>query len=250
MKTQSRIYKPGARINTDNQPDSGNCNNGAVAQAGTAAESSNEAATKVFPVHCLPEPIADMGRAIANAERIPESLAGCCTLGILSASVGAGLQVQSGANRVTRGNLYIFASAESGSGKSETFRHAARPFFDFEAALLETQLKQTLPGLEAERDILESEIATLKRLAGNEQGAGKRDEIKTKLERKKSDLAAVEAQMHSPVLCCEDVTTEKLAVMISQRGECLASFSPDAGAIVNNWLGRYLKLDRTDETIY
>ena len=47
---------------------------------------------------------------------------------ILSAAIGKGLQVRSGANRVTRGNLYVLLSAESGSGKSDTFRHAAKPF--------------------------------------------------------------------------------------------------------------------------
>jgi hypothetical protein len=51
----------------------------------------------------------------------PKPLAGCCVLGFLSASIGAGLQVTSGPNRVTRANLYIMPSAESGSGKSETY---------------------------------------------------------------------------------------------------------------------------------
>jgi hypothetical protein len=51
-------------------------------------------------------------------------------------------------------------------------------------------------------------------------------------------------------LCCEDVTSEKLAVMLAQNKEQLASLSPDAGNIVNLLLGRYNKLDRTDEGIY
>ena len=72
-----------------------------------------------------------MARAICETVRVLESLPGCCTLGILSAAIGKGLQVKSGANRVTRGNLYNLASVESGSGKSETFRHAAKPFLRF-----------------------------------------------------------------------------------------------------------------------
>ena len=69
-----------------------------------------------------------MARAVCETVRVLESLPGCCMLGILSAAIGTGLQVKSGANRVTRGNLYILPSAESGSGKSETFRHRAKPF--------------------------------------------------------------------------------------------------------------------------
>src|SRR5206468_12666971 len=41
-----------------------------------------------------------------------------------------------------------------------------------------------------------------------------------------------------------------LAVMLAHNGEQLASISPNAGSIVNNILGRYNKLDRTDEGIY
>ena len=70
-----------------------------------------------------------MARAVCETVRVLESLPGCCMLGILSAAIGKGLQVKSGANRVTRGNLYILASAESGSGKSETFRHAREAVF-------------------------------------------------------------------------------------------------------------------------
>ena len=92
-----------------------------------------------------------MAEAIARTERTPETLAGCCVLGILSASIGAGLEVTSGPNRVTRGNIYIMPSAESGSGKSETFRHAAKPFFDYERDLIEQLGSGNLPGLASGR---------------------------------------------------------------------------------------------------
>ena len=46
------------------------------------------------------------------------------------------------------------------------------------------------------------------------------------------------------------MTTEKLAALLAANRETLASVSPDAGAIVNNLLGRYSKLDRTDESVY
>jgi hypothetical protein len=40
-----------------------------------------------FPLHCLPESIQAIGRAIAQTVPVPESLAGCCVLGILSSSI-------------------------------------------------------------------------------------------------------------------------------------------------------------------
>jgi len=250
----SRIYKPGARDAADALTGAGEAHSGqsgsGTGYRGAEAAGHRAAEAIPFPLHCLPPATEGMARAIARVERIPESLAGVCVLGMLSASIGKGLAVGSGPDRVTWSNLYIVASAESGSGKSEAFRHAARPFHDFEAEAIERWKTSILPALQAEQDILESEIAKLKKDAGKADGAEERDSIKARLEERKAKLAAVEASLQAPVLSVEDVTTEKLAVLLSKRGECLVSLSPDAGAIVNNLLGRYSKLDRTDEGIY
>jgi hypothetical protein len=171
-------------------------------------------------------------------------------LGILSASIGAGLQVTSGPNRVTRGNLYIMASAESGSGKSETFRHAAKPFHDFERDAVERWRTETAPKVETEAAMLESRVAQLKKDAGRAADAIEREAIRGELEKATADLTKAKADCIAPALLCEDVTSEKLAVMLAHNREQLASLSPDAGNIVNNLLGRYSKLDRTDEGIY
>jgi hypothetical protein len=60
----------------------------------------------------------------------------------------------------------------------------------------------------------------------------------------------VETKLREPVLSCEDVTGEKLAVLLAHNGEQISSLSADAVAIVNILLGRYNKLNRTDEGIY
>ena len=85
---------------------------------GVNRDESNEA-TEPFPLECLPPLIEAMAKEVCATERVPESLVGCCALGILSASIGAGLAVQSASNRVTRGNIYVLASADSSSGKTQ-----------------------------------------------------------------------------------------------------------------------------------
>ncbi len=221
----------------------------ATTPAPTAPE-KDEAPAQPFPLHCLPPQAQAMARAICKTERVPATLAGVCVLGFLSASIGRGLQIQSAPARLTRGNLYLAASAESGSGKSETYRHAAKPFFEFEAEFLKSWRTSTLPRLQAERDILEEEIAELKKMARKSESALQRDELKTKLAQKKEAFDALKMQLHAPGFSVEDVTVEKLAVLLSQRGETLASLSADAGSIVNNLLGKNNKLQRTDESIY
>ena len=211
---------------------------------------ANDPPPKPFPLHTLPPAAADMAQAIADVERVPQSLAGCCVLGVLSAAVGAGLQVKSGPERVTRGNLYLLPSAESGSGKSETFRHAVKPLQEFEARQLERWREHVFPGLQSERDMLEAEITTQQRFARKMLTGPERDSIRLKLEEKRAALLALEARLQEPVFTVEDVTTEQLAVLLSKRGECLASLSADAGAVINCLLGRYNKTERTDETLY
>jgi hypothetical protein len=142
------------------------------------------------------------------------------------------------------------ASAESGTGKSETFRHVAQPFLTYESELLEEWKAKILPGLQAEADLLKSEIANLTKTKGKSRTGLEREEIREALQKKTKALMDVNEQLSAPRLCCEDVTSEKLAVMLAHNQEQLASLSPDAGNIVNILLGRYNKLDRTDEGIY
>ena len=245
--TAQRIYIPGSpdHINTSTTPAQGH-----PERANGHPDADSEDTPTPFPVHCLPEVVEAMGRAIARTERTPESLAGCCALGILSASIGAGLEVRSGPNRVTRGNLYLLASAESGSGKSETFRHAVKPFHSFERELLEQWRLVTGPRLETEVQILEARITQLVKQAGRAEDAIERGALRDEVEKSKAELARLKMGSAPPALCCEDVTTEKLAVMLRDNKEQIASLSSDAGSIVNNLLGRYSKLDRTDESVY
>ena len=85
-----------------------------------------------MPLSLLPEPFKQMSEAISHSARVPQSLAGCCVLGVLSASIGSGLKVKSGADQFSFANLFIMASAASGSGKSQSFRLATGPFFKAE----------------------------------------------------------------------------------------------------------------------
>src|SRR5207247_1078087 len=153
-------------------------------------------------------------------------------------------------NRVTRGNLYTLASAESGSGKSETFRHVAKPFLQFEAERVGDWKVGIKPGLLAEHKVLEAEIAKLTKSAGSANGATEREEVREQLKEKLAARDQIETNLRTPGLSCEDVTGEKLAVLLAHNGEQLASLSADALAVVNILLGRYNKLDRTDEGIY
>jgi hypothetical protein len=219
-----------------------------------------------FPLHCLPSQVNAMAEAVSTTERVPASLTGCCGLGILSASTGGKLIVQSGCNRITRGNTYILASAQSGSGKSEGFRHMARPFREFEIERIE-RWREDQPKAKAERDLLDAELKNWKQKYPKTDLVEEGEEWKRNEEQEKKDMKKrikineevkklqleqqeLEGRLHPPTLSCEDITNEKLADLLSKNDEQMSSMSSDALAIVNILKGRYNKLDRTDESLY
>ena len=183
-----------------------------------------------------------MARAISESVPVPESLAGCCVLGTVSAAIGANLKVQSAPDRLTRANLYLMPSALSGTGKSEAFRHATEPFVEFEHGMIDQWERSDLPALLADQEVLEIEIAALKKkissIAAGLKNGGTADQaiLKEGLVEKLAVRADVEKLLHVPILTVEDVTIEELAVLLSHRDETLASLSPDAGAVINNCL--------------
>ena len=129
----------------------------------TLPDETDEPEAAPFPVDALPPAMATIIAAVSRTERVPPALPAVCALGVVSAAIGAGLEVASGPNRVTRANLYLLASAESGSGKSETFRLIAAPLVDHQTRLLETWRQKTSPQLQSEIRVLDKEIAALEK---------------------------------------------------------------------------------------
>src|SRR5262249_39786085 len=212
---------------------------------GANRDEPNEAA-QCFPLQYLPPLVEAMTKEVCATEPLPERLVGCCALGILSASIGAGLAVQSASNRVTRGNIYVLASAESGSGKSETFRHMAKPFQQFEWDRIKRWKELDRFEVIARRELLEVDIKQCKK----QYAEGHADDIGEELKKFELEMEELQKRRDPPTLSCEDVTTEKLGDLLSKNDEQLASLSSDALSIVNVLLGRYNKLDRTDEALY
>jgi hypothetical protein len=236
--TRSEIFKTEGGI-TDQSPFAG------FDTFVTASELETDS-VETFPLECLPPLIEAFAREVSAAALVPDRLVGCCCLGILSASIGKGLVVQSANHRITRGNIYVLASAESGSGKSESFRLIAKPLTEFEQERARAWRENDRADLLARRDILEVDIAQAKKAYAKEHHIDASQELKSY----EAELEALESKIHEPCLVVEDITTERLALELSRNDETLASLSSDALSIVNVLLGRYNKLDRTDEGLY
>lgn len=235
------------------EPDSG----GNDAEGGAPAEAEAEeedAKPKPFPVESLPGIARRMAEAISETAGVPLSLSGPVVLGVLSGAIGKAAYLKSRPGRVTRGNVFILVSGESGCGKSETYRLAMAPLEEAEAEAMETYRRDTLPELEAEKEVLLANLENLKKglrsKKGGVDGLVDRHEAKELVRDIKRELAELEAKSHAPRLTCADVTVEKLACLLGENGETIFSTSSDAGSLVDILLGRYNALKRTDDSIY
>lgn len=176
-------------------------------------DSEADAGPVEFPLDALPPVIASMVSAVSRCERVPSALPALVALGVTSAAVGAGLVVASGPNRVTRANLFLLGSSESGSGKTETTRTVAAPILDHQSRLLEAWRTKTSPELQSELRVLDKEIGSLEKKAAKASDPSERERLRGELEYKlarKDDLARKAAM---PCVIAQDVTTEKLAVL-------------------------------------
>ncbi|MBT6805200.1 MAG: DUF3987 domain-containing protein [Verrucomicrobia bacterium] len=203
-----------------------------------------------MPLYLLPKPFADMAEAIVLSARVPPSLAGCCVLGALSASIGSGLRVKSGPDRYSSSNLYLLTSASSGSGKSEAFRHALAPFFDAERAAVDHWRQNIQASVIADKIIVEAKIDELKKQVKKADGPLELHDIKSEMERLQTELLQLEIDIKQPCYSSEDATSEVIAIRMQNSSESLALLSADSGSVINNIFGRYNKNGRTDESIY
>ena len=203
-----------------------------------------------FPTAALPGVMREFVERVAASERVPAALPAVCALGVISAALGAGLEVVSGSNRTTRGNLYLLASAESGSGKSEVFRIVAAPLLEHQQKLLEDWKTRTAPAIQAELRIIEKECHRIERQAAKASDPAERERLRGELEYREATKAALTRKAAMPSILAQDVTTERLAVMLADNREQLFSASADARKVIENVLGRYNPGKTTDESLY
>lgn len=203
-----------------------------------------------FPTGCLPPDMAAMVKAVSLTARVPESLPACCALAAVSACVGRGLAITSASHRTARANVYIAVGARIGAGKSDCFGPVTAPVFEFQHRLIENWKAHTRPALLAEKRVVEARIRHVEEKVKTEQEADELQVLTQDLTSLMAMKESAEARLAEPLLVVEDITTERLAVLLSQNHETLFSASSDAGAVLNNLLGRYSRLGRTDEALY
>ncbi|MGJ8723662.1 MAG: DUF3987 domain-containing protein [Roseibacillus sp.] len=227
------------------EPNSGSF--GSIAEGG-----QDDLDSMPFPLEALPLTAQTMAREIVETALVPESLAAVNLLGILSASLGGGLLIDSGGGRITPANLFLLGIAESGTGKGRAFSMAAKPFQDLEAEEVRHWESETLPAIKKDLRLIEKDFKQAEKVLSDQGNASKREQAGREIQDLEKRKAELERQLAAePGFSVADITKEKLAITLeNQPGQALASLSPEGRGVIDVLMGKYGKGKDSDEDLY
>jgi Protein of unknown function (DUF3987) len=101
------------------------------------------------------------------------------------------------------------------------------------------------PGLEAKKKILSSKLRRIEKDYEEEES----EDLEFEMVKVQTELEQIQAKLEAPHLYLEDVTVERLAALLPLSNEQMSYFSSDAGAAIQNVLGKYNKDSRPDDHI-
>ena len=225
-----------------------------------------------FPVHLLPPSILDMVQGVAASAGCGLEIPASAALGVVGCAIGPGILVCNYMKQdpKTPTNVFVVVVGISGGGKSRNGGPLFQPLHDFQDQVREAYKKERLPGLRAERKIVEKKIKFLEKQAEKQakeeaqevevmegaaaeaQGIDFPEAGKSTLEKQLSELYAKEAElkelMKLPQVVMEDFTVQVLVrAMSNNRGKMLV-ISSDARETINNLMGRYNR-GKTDDSV-
>ncbi len=204
-----------------------------------------------FPLHLLPEQLSNYSQEVSKSCLVPSSLPAVCALGTVSAAIGAGVVVNSGGGRITRGNLFLLPIAKSGTGKGQAFHVVVKPLHDLERRHVEEWKKEKRPDILTEFAIAEKEFEIAKQNAAKAKDTTERGEYAKSARLAREKMEIMKQENREPIWTVGDTTREAMTEALSQADrECLASMSAEARGVVDVLAGRYTDGKSSDEDVY
>jgi hypothetical protein len=221
-------------------------------EAEPAIDDQPEAPRGEFPTDALPEPLQSIVWDAARQTSTPIALCAAVAIGTASASIGAGYRVLSAAGRETPANLFVFALAESGTGKGQAYSVITAPMHEAVNGKLEEWKLNHRPQLMADMEAANADLDRgRKELRGDlaaADAAATREAIKEAIKRQDEAIAAL---ARSPMVNIGNATAEAIVEALANApGEAGAIISAEARDIIDNLLGRYSKPGSSDEAIF
>lgn len=180
-----------------------------------------------FPVEALPRQIGDWTAQESRATQTPSDLPGLLALSVCSAALAKHVEVRVRDEWVEPCNLFTVVLLGPGNRKSQVFSDALRPLRTRERELIE----QAAPLVEeagSERRQQQARLKHLEKIAAENANADKRESARAEACQLAARLSTT-SELYSPRLLVDNVTEEKLEMMLQEQGGRMASMSAEGG---------------------
>ena len=186
-----------------------------------------------FPTGLLPGAVREWVEAESHATQTPADLSALLALAVCSATIAQRIVVEPRPGWCEPVNLFVAVLLDPGNRKSAVFTHATAPLKELEAELIEAK-RPAVACAQSRRRQDESRLKNLEKKA-----AGQDLEAQHEAGRLAEELSE-QAEPALPRLIVDDVTSEKLGMMLAEQGGRIASMSPE-GNVFDLMAGQYSK---------
>jgi molybdopterin-biosynthesis enzyme MoeA-like protein len=197
-----------------------------------------------FPLECLPNCLIDLAVNVSDSTHTPVSLSVSAGLSMIGASLGKNLRVATYPGEHLCGNLYIVPIVASGVGKSRAAKAMLKPIYDLHDRKKQEWLDDVYPGAQAELEQIKMDIQECYQAMKKPEKItpGIPREPKERLKELFKEQREREQDLLQPHFYTTDATESKLATMLRDNNEVMASISTEAGPAVQGLVGKYNKL--------
>jgi hypothetical protein len=185
-----------------------------------------------FPIHVLPDWMAAQARQVGEEMQYPPDLPAQLAITAASIALSKRVTVQVDGPWVEGTNIYTVTAMPASAGKSPAFKHMLGPINDFEADLIEASAKD-IQDREIRRKMIEKDIADAIKATDQNRASTFSDELR--------ELPPIP----TPRLIAEDVTPEKLAMLMAEQDGRMALVSTEGG-LFQIMAGRYTDTSNLD----
>lgn len=177
--------------------------------------------------------LGDFVEAVAAFTETPRELSAAFALAIVATMIQRRFTVQIEPGYFEPLAFWVVAAMASGNRKSAVLKELSRPLIEIESRLA-SEVASEVANITSEKKTIEAKITALRSKAAKTAGA--------EFEMIKGEVATLESSIPTPPkparLFVQDVTAERLAVMIGECGERLSILS-DEGGLFDLLAGRY-----------
>jgi hypothetical protein len=182
----------------------------------------------------FPAPLGPMIEAVARATETPSELPALMGLATVAASCQRVFEVEMEPGYIEPLSIWAVPALQSGNRKTAVHTLMTAPLRKKEWALCE-EAKAQRATIESERTTIEAQVKGLRSRLSNTEDIGDIEDIKRKITTLETTMPELPPL---PSLWAQDVTPEKLGIMMAENGERLAILS-DEGGIFDMFTGRY-----------